>query len=172
MISHNDPVTLEKFKLLAEYISKEPVRSIIIEDAMKTPYWHLEGYMNRYWMYNPFIDNKSELGAIYPDEPSSRLHHILRADNDRHLHNHPWDAISVIMKGWYKERLEDGSLIVRKEGDVNVINHDCFHRIEEVSEGGVWTFFTTFGYQHPWGFNTEEGFVDSRAYFAKYQTST
>lgn len=31
------------------------------------------------------------------------LHHIARADQDEHLHNHPWNFTSLILKGGYVE---------------------------------------------------------------------
>lgn len=34
---------------------------------------------------------------------SLKLHHIMRPDNDRHLHDHPWNFHSLILKGGYTE---------------------------------------------------------------------
>lgn len=81
----------------------------LIERAKRTPYWYRdqEGrlhfhlydrdgapYMARYWLipYNRF--------GI-----SARVHHILRSDEDRHLHDHPWWSVSIILRGGYFEKL-------------------------------------------------------------------
>ena len=60
----------------------------LINRSMKTPYIHLKGYMMRYWLipYNPF-------GIAI------RVHHILRSDNERNFHDHPWPYINVILRG-------------------------------------------------------------------------
>lgn len=81
----------------------------LIERAKRTPYYyrdkngvlrfHLYGrdgspYMARYWLipYNRF--------GI-----AARVHHILRSDEDRHLHDHPWWSISIILRGGYFEEV-------------------------------------------------------------------
>lgn len=33
------------------------------------------------------------------------LHHILKADEDKHPHSHPWSFVAVILKGGYREGL-------------------------------------------------------------------
>ena len=68
----------------------------LIARAMRTPYIHLEGYMNRWWLipYNRF-------GIAV------RIHEILRSDADRDLHDHPWWYVTIILRGGYWERTED-----------------------------------------------------------------
>lgn len=93
--------------------------------------------------------------------PSLRLQHIVRADKDRTLHNHPWDyAESRILRGWYREKRQacywprttteqrgPETLHRRAPGTRNVLRSDYFyediHRIVAVSPGGVWTLFRT-----------------------------
>lgn len=50
-------------------------------------------YLVRYFIWKP--KNKN-WGRIY-------LHHILRSDHDRALHDHPWIFRSFILKGGYRE---------------------------------------------------------------------
>lgn len=69
----------------------------LIAFAMKRPYLHLDDsegrrYMNRYWVipYNRF--------GI-----AARVHHIVRSDEDRHFHDHPFTYISIVLRGGYWE---------------------------------------------------------------------
>lgn len=129
----------------------------MVKRAMKRPYLHLEGYMERYWVFNPYT---KEPGPRYikqfPGLPSSRIHHILRADDDRHTHDHPFNAWTLILAGWYDEELLDANgntYIVRRDaGYYGPINWGQQHRIIQVSKGGVWTLFTIFKVFGSWGF--------------------
>lgn len=47
-------------------------------------------YLKRWSLFLPF-------GA------SIKLHHILRSDEDRDLHDHPWSFVSIILRGGYYE---------------------------------------------------------------------
>ena len=58
------------------------------------PYHHLTDYMQRWWLL-PASKDKARMAA--------RVHHILRSDLDRALHDHPWDNASVLLKGGYWE---------------------------------------------------------------------
>ena len=45
---------------------------------------------------------KTHFGSIW-------LHAIYKADTDKHLHNHPWDFISVVLRGSYYEQTPLGN---------------------------------------------------------------
>lgn len=51
----------------------------LIARSAKTPYFHLEGYMERFWLlpYGWYVI-------------AARVHHILKSDDDRAFHDHPW----------------------------------------------------------------------------------
>lgn len=154
------------WKAIAWFVSKPAVADWLIKRAQRTPYLHLEGYMNRWWLFNPTPPLNGGRGRRFEWLPSIRIHHILRADQDRHEHNHPWDARTIILKGCYVE--QRGSKIdVLLAGDTRRIDADTFHRIRLVSQGGVWTLFISWKYQHTWGFKTEEGFVPWREYLGE-----
>lgn len=153
------------WKLGAWVVSREPVANWLIKRAEKNPYFNLEGYMNRGWVFNPYSpagDEKDRHDAKFSWLPSIRVHHILRADNDRHKHDHPWDARTIILKGWYREsKLEDLSYIgpvlseeiyYRKRGDTSPLRYGEYHSIDAVSDGGVVTLFFTWKYMGTWGF--------------------
>lgn len=135
--------------------------NLILRRAMRTPYYDLPGYMERWWLFNSW-----ERPGYKQWLPTIRIHHILRADADRHLHNHPWNAWTVILRGWYLEEREDG-LHGRWRLNIARIRASDFHRIVAVSEDGVWTMFISTQWRQVWGFKTENGFVPWREYLKK-----
>ncbi len=95
-------------------------------------------YLKRWWVIPP---NKNF--NVY-------LHHILRDDDDRALHDHPWDNTSLVLMGILREvmpgrgrTLFAGESVHRKATDR--------HRLE-VDPGGAWTLFTTGPRVREWGF--------------------
>jgi hypothetical protein len=78
------------------------------------------------------------------------------------MHDHPWDARTIILKGEYNEERmikawPDSSIFVtecftRKKGNTATLNFGEYHNITRVSEGGVWTMFITYEYRGTWGF--------------------
>lgn len=173
------------WKILAWLVSRPLVANWLIQRAMKTPYTHLPGYMNRYWLFNAY--EKKDGKEVTPVSwlPSVRVHHILRRDNDRHKHDHPWNARTVILKGYYvedkivkyghqpTEHFGDAYYEVTKRstrtpGDTAPILFGDYHSVAEVPEGGVWTLFITFGYQGTWGFLVDGVKVPWREYMQMY----
>lgn len=154
--------------VIARFLARPAVTAWLIRRAERTPYSHLSGYMERYWLFNSYE------GARYVRWlPSIRLHRILREDRDRHTHNHPWTFRSILLSGGYTEARgpnEHGCYwhCVRGEGTTYRLSADAFHQIGTVRPGahgpGVVTLFITWRYQHTWGFKTEAGFVPWRKY--------
>lgn len=136
--------------------------------AYQTPYFHLKGYMNRYFVAASDRD-AFQAGA---GGHVRRLHEILRSDNDRHLHDHPWPYTTVILEGGYFEetpldpkdptgprRTEwhaPGSVITRRAKDA--------HRLIIPDGQTCTTLFMTGPKQRSWGFHTEAGWVQWRHY--------
>lgn len=112
------------------------------------------------------------------------LHQILRDDNDRALHDHPWDNCSVILKGQYQEvtlsedglkafgycRRELNSDYVSSHGlPVDLWMRPIFsvvfrkaqnpHRLELFKGKPCWTLFISGPRKRDWGFHCEEGWV-------------
>lgn len=163
------------WSLIAGLLARPAVAEWLIERARLTPYQHImssdgrELYMGRWWLFNPYDrDTHKARWRWFPW--SIRIHHIMRPDADRDLHDHPWNARTIILRGGYTEqRLIDpadpvlGALCVppgalpteyltRFAGDTARLNHGEYHRIDEVSPGGVFTLFITSRYQGNWGF--------------------
>lgn len=83
------------------------------------------------------------------------LHQILRDDDDRALHDHPWDSQSVVLKGALREVMA-GSARVLRAGDSASRAAEVAHRLEVV-EGPVWTLFITGPWRRDWGFHCPQG---------------
>jgi hypothetical protein len=171
-------ITEDAWRQIAAEVSKPEIADALITLASKTKYFDLAGYMERDWLYNPFhqvngVDVESDRSL-----PSIRVHHILRADLARHKHDHPWDARTIILKGWYKESREPATgfdycelvptEFLRKEGDTARLRYGEYHNITEVSEGGVWTMFIMGPYQGTWGFLVDGVKIPWREYEKLY----
>lgn len=78
----------------------EWLANALIERSHATPFRHLAGYMDRYWLVSPKSDLAKELGH------DVRIHKILRSDLDRDTHDHPWPYTTVILENGYSEVVE------------------------------------------------------------------
>ena len=94
-------------------------------------------YMRRWTIETP-------LGQI-------RLHHILRSDNDRHYHDHPFDFVSLILSGGYIEHRPNQpqrlylpkSVLVRKAKDLHYL---------KLLGRDAWTLVFATNRKRAWGF--------------------
>lgn len=163
--------------LIARYVARPTVHAWLIEKS--TPYTHIYGpdeslYMGRWWLFNPYRTHGGGTGRKWADWlPSVRLHHIVRPDADRHLHDHPWNARTIILKGWYiEERPVAGNenlrtVYRRGEGYTGRLLFGQYHRISKVSEKGVWTLFITWRKKGTWGFLVDGKKVPWREYLGE-----
>lgn len=115
---------------------------------------HIRGYMNRFLIKTPW-------GSI-------RLHRILRADEERDLHDHPFDFTSVILVGGYTEdrpaekgramcfEYRAGDVIHRKAEDAHIIAHVLPGTLTLVFSGPK---------RREWGFHSPAGWVHWKEYF-------
>jgi hypothetical protein len=93
--------------------------------AMRRPYFHLDGYMQRGWVLgyhsaarnagNPTWHGRTlgRLHAWLTERAACRAHTILRSDHDRARHDHPVNSISVVLDGGYWEVCEPPEAGVR-----------------------------------------------------------
>lgn len=196
------------WRLAAWLATRKSVMVWLMRRAFRTPYSHITSadgsdvYMRRFWLFNPYV---SEDGARASGSdaaprrswwremlPSVRLHHIMREDRDRHLHSHPWNARTILLKGWYEEeRYEDESplgrakremlaaaphgkhfgsgrtrLETRIAGYTGRLLFGQYHRITQVPRDGVWTLFITWRKRGSWGFDVDGREVPWREYLA------
>ena len=146
--------------LLAKLCALPWVASLLIRVAMRTPHQHIYSkdggtlYMGRWWMHKP----SRWL-------PGVRIHHIRVHDQDRHMHSHPWNARTIILRGWYQEVREGSSRPVNRcEGNTAPLSYGEFHRITRVCPGGCWTLFITWRKQGEWYFDVDGQRVHWREY--------
>lgn len=175
------PVINLFWRLVAKLLARPAVAAWLIVRAQRTPYQHImsadgnEMYMGRWWLFNPY-SRETHKPALWWCPWSFRVHHIMRPDEDRDLHDHPWNARTVILRGSYtEERLEPAgiadiakpgplmwveelddlfkvSMRTRNPGDTARLNHGEYHRIDQISPGGVYTLFITSKWRGDWGF--------------------
>ena len=84
------------------------------------------------------------------------LHHLRRSDLDRHMHDHPWAFVSIVLWGSYLEHTPEG-IRRRRFGSVVYRPAQWVHRLELARP--AWTLVIRFGRTRPWGFVTENGWV-------------
>ena len=158
------------WRAVAYFAAKPDIANWLVHKSRATPYTDITSadgqdlYMGRCWLFNAY--SKDANGDPGPARikwlPSIRIHHICRPYHDRHLHDHPWNARTIILRGWYREiRMvaypESGSPMVevdfpRPTGYTGRLLFGEYHRITEVSPGGVWTLFITWKKRGRWGF--------------------
>lgn len=97
------------------------------------------------------------------------LHHFLRSDDDRALHDHPWWNVSILLKGEYIEHLPGNKRrrlcapCVKFRGAESAHRIElcharpCFWQTEKAPELPVWTLFITGPKIREWGFHCPQG---------------
>lgn len=93
------------------------------------------------------------------------VHQIFRSDEDRDLHDHPWNFTSIIMLGAYLEETLDGSRLYTAGSIVRHQAEDA-HRLVIPVNTMTWTFVITGRKRRDWGFRTATGWVPWRTYIA------
>lgn len=79
---------------------------------------------------------------------SIRLHHWLRGDDPRHMHDHPWWWFSLVLKGILIDVTESGEEML-PPGSLRY--HPALHK-HTVKTNGCWTLLLTGPERRIWGF--------------------
>jgi hypothetical protein len=87
--------------------------------------------------------------------------------DDRHLHDHPFNYMTLILKGGYWEHLQDGSRTWYGPGSIRFAKANTLHRLELPEGQDAWTLFFTGTRIRKWGFQTEDGWIDFKTYLDK-----
>lgn len=105
------------------------------------------------------------------------LHHFMRDDDDRALHDHPWPWLSFLLQGEYIEHTIHAGGIHhrqnRKAGSLKLSGPWRAHRVEllkvrdfvatqpdNLTPISCWTLFVTGPRIRRWGFHCPKGWVD------------
>jgi hypothetical protein len=134
-------------------------------------------YLRRWWLtpwsglYRALADeNKSRRQRMVSRLPGIYLHQILRSDDDRALHDHPWPNASILLAGSYIEHtIAAGGVHHRtrvRVGDVVLRRAGAAHRLE-IDDGPCWSLFLFGPRIRDWGFHCpERGWVHWRDFVA------
>jgi hypothetical protein len=89
------------------------------------------------------------------------LHKIMRSDDDRALHDHPWNNSTLVLEGGYFEHLKDGYKEWRGPGWQGSRTAETLHRLEldPTRSPYALTLFTTSPKLREWGFACPKGWV-------------
>lgn len=109
-------------------------------------------------------------------QPATYLHHFLHSDDDRALHDHPWDSVGILLSGEYLEHQADADGVVtthrRPVGSVVPRAPGHTHRVELLLNPAtgtpleVWTLFLVGPRVRGWGFHCPQGWVPWREFEA------
>lgn len=100
------------------------------------------------------------------------VHGIYQRDEDKHLHNHPWDYVSIVLKGTYIEATKNwkpdwsNCWDFTTRGPLSIVSRDAgqYHKVATIVDGPVYSlFFTSSRYNH-WGYSVEGLYVNHRKY--------
>jgi hypothetical protein len=108
------------------------------------------------------------------------VHHFLRSDQDRDLHDHPWHFTSLILWAGYYEEVPYAAcitpwiagdrhktmLVRRRPG--TIVRHlaDDAHRVLLANGRPAWTLLWVSPKVREWGFYTKDGWVPWQEYGA------
>ena len=110
-------------------------------------------YLRRWW-----IIPRNEGCNVY-------LHEILRSDDDRALHDHPWANTSMLLAGRYVEHIGVGSTLREAGSIVSRLASDS-HRLEILPGERAVSLFMTGPKTREWGFWCPNGWVHWRDFTA------
>lgn len=112
------------------------------------------------YMHRWYLIPRNRFANIY-------LHFILRSDDDRALHDHPWPSISVMLDGdlgeWYRADGGDAFRSIRP-GRVVFRPASFAHRLVVPATSYAVTLFITGPKIREWGFWCPQGFRHWREY--------
>jgi CRP-like cAMP-binding protein len=118
-------------------------------------------------MFKPILEIKSKTGVLHfrrwriLSTPwfSIYLHGIYKADSDIHLHDHPWDYLSIILSGSFLEETVDHNgcqtVNLMKPGSSVRRKAEQFHKIKDMITPKVHTLFITKKPRRDWGYNVD-----------------
>lgn len=92
------------------------------------------------------------------------IHTIHKHDEDRHLHSHPWNFLTVVLTGAYLALGQDGSTTVKIPGTFSRMSRHGFHKIGRILDGPVKTLFFAWGKRSPWHYLVNGEKVESAKY--------
>jgi hypothetical protein len=116
------------------------------------------------------------------------IHKIFKADQDLHLHSHPWNFKSIILRGSYIEESlavdEKGKTrsefntkkpftasSMTKFGEKDYFVNKCFHKIKCILKGPVYSLFFAYGKKERWNYFVN-GYIWDFEYYRQFKNET
>lgn len=96
------------------------------------------------------------------------LHNIMRSDDDRALHDHPWWNVSILLRGGYRE-ITPTDTKTRGVGSIVLRRATSAHRLEV--DRPCWSLFITGPNVRTWGFLCPNGWVPWQQFCAPGDSS-
>lgn len=116
-------------------------------------------YMHRWHLWRWRGEDDPETGQKRYGQVA--LHRIFKSDDDRALHDHRADNISIVLSGGYLElmRRPDTALwgFWRRPGSIIFRRAETPHRIVIAHDRPVWTLWIRFPPRREWGFHCPKG---------------
>lgn len=112
-----------------------------------------------------FVLARTPIGSVY-------LHHIVRSDQDRCLHDHPWNSLLVTLWGGYEEVMPDRN-VRRRPGCIRWMPAETKHRVvlykrsaicSDRIERPAWTICCAGRKVRSWGFWRRGQFIPWREF--------
>jgi hypothetical protein len=88
---------------------------------------------------------------------SVRLHHWLKSDDTRALHDHPWPFVTIVLRGFYWDlRVNETSGALQAQcltaGSITIRRANHTHAVVLPAGKDCWTFLVTGPIMRRWGF--------------------
>lgn len=99
---------------------------------------------------------------------SIRLHHFLRPDDQRHLHDHPWWFLTFVIFGGYTDVTLINNIRYEDKLKIGSIRLRSAYHTHLVETDNSWTLVITGRLKRKWGFWTERGFKKVADYFTEF----
>lgn len=103
-----------------------------------------DNYLRRWW-----VIPRNKLWNVY-------LHEINLSDDERAFHDHPWENVSILLRGSYIEHTPEG-VFSRQAGEIIRRPAEALHRLEVEPGAQVLSLFVTGPVVREWGFDCPQG---------------
>lgn len=123
-------------------------------------------YLKRYFLVRNDDESRSSGLTLVRrgNGPQLYLHHILRSDGDRELHDHPWGFVSIILGGGYREETPERT---SRKWPGMVLFRRAEHRHRLHLDRPAWSLVFTSGKKRAWGFWRAGSFIPWRNFVAR-----
>jgi hypothetical protein len=96
---------------------------------------------------------------------SIRLHHWLKSDDLRHMHDHGWDFITVVLWGSIIDRTDKGD---DHRGWLSIRKYGAEHRHAAVVNKPCWTLLLCGAERRSWGYWVDGKFRKRNKYYYEH----